>query len=510
MKNKILAGIISALLIVNTTSIPVLAEGFDNFNWNNAQMGFSDVPQSAWFYNDVSKVAAAGIMTGVGNNRFNPNGDLTHAEAMVLMAKVHAIYHGDVENLNIALGNQGKHWATGVREYCVKKYLPVPKPEEFDEPITRRKMAKYFRNAVPAESFQKINNSGNLSVVQGYDLDLVAMYECGVIIGNEGNLREDDLITRAETASVIRRVADVNARVRTQSKQPPKLTYEIVHGEVQTDKPYKRIPNTDWNFDPTGGVVIKSNVDYYKTKYGNHTYGTGTQEQYDQVLAVMDEAFEYACEQEREKSTKGRFANKRVELLMKESDKTNKFYINHVGITDIRQAANLRITESIAVSMRTYLYDTYSALNHSGENRDVQNNNVYKYLFGGGALDCDGFGYLNMLCWDYLGFSTRMISSHRATHACAEVYINGHWIILDQLTGGCDPCTHEQLIELFSGVKNDAYTSSYAVEPFLYSACEYVRYGVKHASYPSDMYLDWREGPTHDPENYVLESKPQP
>lgn len=36
--------------------------------------------------------------------------------------------------------------------------------------------------------------------------------------------------------------------------------------------------------------------------------------------------------------------------------------------------------------------------------------------------------------------------------------VNGQWVMLEQGSGGFnDLCTHKQLLELLSGVKNDAY-----------------------------------------------------
>ena len=53
-----------------------------------------------------------------------------------------------------------------------------------------------------------------------------------------------------------------------------------------------------------------------------------------------------------------------------------------------------------------------------------------------------------------------MIRSGNITHATAEVYINGKWVILNNQSGGLFLCTHPQLLELMSGVKNDAYRES--------------------------------------------------
>ena len=53
-----------------------------------------------------------------------------------------------------------------------------------------------------------------------------------------------------------------------------------------------------------------------------------------------------------------------------------------------------------------------------------------------------------MACYDYLGFSTRSIVSYNIRHEVAEVYINGHWVLIDQSTGGIYDITHAELMQM--------------------------------------------------------------
>ena len=51
-----------------------------------------------------------------------------------------------------------------------------------------------------------------------------------------------------------------------------------------------------------------------------------------------------------------------------------------------------------------------------------------------------------------------MVASTGANHAAAQVYVNGHWVMLCQQAGTfADMCTHEQLIQLMSGVQVKEY-----------------------------------------------------
>ncbi len=456
MKKKIIAGVLSALLL--TTSISAFSEGVENFNWNNTPQLFSDVPSTQWYYEAVSKTSASGIINGIGNNQFNPKGTLTHAEAMTLMAKVHAIYlYGNSDIIN-EYQKIDSHWASGIHSYCLDHRLPTPSVSDFDTNISRGTMARYFRNSLPSKAFEEINDL-SLAPEETTNTVVQDLFKAGILIGDHSGFRLDDSITRAEAAAIIHRVANPNVRVRveapeqTQSTTPATPVTPQQPGQVQTAKPYKNIPNTNWQSDPTGGVTITSQSGAINTKYGNHTYGCNNQQEYDKVMSVMDEAYNYAIQKEANKSY--RFG---LDSYAKEGDDKVVFYQQQLGITNKQQIISMRVTENFVYEMRQYLFNTYAKPNGVGTNTDSGNNNVYKYLFEGGHLDCDGNGYFNMLCYDYLGFSTRMITSYSIKHAASQVYVNGHWVMLEQGSGTfADMCTHDQLLELMSGVKNDAY-----------------------------------------------------
>lgn len=502
MKKKITAIILSVLLLMMANIFVFAEEGLNNFNWNNSPMNFSDVPQNAWYYKAVSETSATGIINGVGDGKFLPNNNLTYADALTLMAKVHAIYYGEMDDL-AKYQNRKKsgHWVLGTVEYCNKKRLPTVDETAFDKKIDRSTMVSFFYRAVPESVFTAINDEKDMPGTKYYDAQKT-LFKAGVFVGDSDGLRLSDYITRAEGAAIIHRVAKPEERVKVEPRKehpydPPVPTEQFSVNEVQTDKPYKRIPRTRWTFDPTGGVVVKSEDRYLDTKYGSHNYDVNNQEQYNKLLTLLDDAFEAACEAELCKH----YRKPMLEALAKSDTKT-KFIKEQLGIVEEQQIANVRLAENIVGGMQTYLHDTYAAPNGAGSNPDGSNNNVYKYLFEGGNLDCDGMGNFNMLCWDYLGFSTRMISSYRAVHACAQLYINGHWVMLDQLTGKMDDCTHDQLMEMLSGIKNDAYTTSSSIDLFIKIASTYVDTGVKNTDYPSDLEIRYSEGPTHAPQSW--------
>lgn len=487
---------------------------FQDFNWNNVPMQFSDVPSNAWFYNDVSNASAAGIIDGIGNGQFNPDGTLTHAEAMTLMAKVHAIYLYGNSNIINEYQKTDDHWASGIHSYCLDHKLPTPNVSDFDTNITRGTMARYFRNSLPSKAFDTgISNDLSLMPEQTTNTIVQDLFKSGIMVGDHSGFRLDDSITRAEAAAIIHRVANPDVRVKvTPPAQPQQPTTPVQPqqpvtpqqpvspvqpGQVQSAKPYKNIPNTNWQSDPTGGVTITSQSGYINTKYGNHTYGCANQQEYDKVMSVMDEAYNYAIQKEAQDNHRGDI----IKDMASQKNKMAKFYREQVGFTSDYDVASMRITENVVRYMHDYLVNTYATPNGKGTNTDVQNNNVYKYLFAGGYLDCDGMSNFNMLCYDYLGFSTRMLGSNKIHHASTQVYVNGQWIISAQGTGKLENCTHTQLLQLISGVKNDAYSTSFNSDSFIQNASDSLDSGDK--SYcPDDIII--LSTPTHNPSDRNL------
>ena len=48
-------------------------------------MTFVDVPSTEYYYEAVNWAVANGITTGVGNNRFDPNGQCTRAQVVTFL-----------------------------------------------------------------------------------------------------------------------------------------------------------------------------------------------------------------------------------------------------------------------------------------------------------------------------------------------------------------------------------------------------------------------------------------
>ena len=66
----------------------IIALGVSGFAASFPANGFSDVPRSAWYAEAVDFAKASGLMDGVGNNRFDPNGTVTRAMVVTVLYRL--------------------------------------------------------------------------------------------------------------------------------------------------------------------------------------------------------------------------------------------------------------------------------------------------------------------------------------------------------------------------------------------------------------------------------------
>ena len=66
----------------------VFALGASAFAAKFPANGFSDVPRGEWYAEAVDFVKASGLMNGVGNNRFDPNGTVTRAMVVTVLYRL--------------------------------------------------------------------------------------------------------------------------------------------------------------------------------------------------------------------------------------------------------------------------------------------------------------------------------------------------------------------------------------------------------------------------------------
>ena len=183
------------------------------------EVKFDDVSESDWFYRFVAPVVAAGQMSGMGDGKFAPNGDLTVAQALTLAAGI------DMRNKGVTAADmpavEGPWYARFV-DYCVGNGIIAAgrfSEEDMNRPATRFEMAEILDAAADESAVRPIND-----VPDGFSPDLneadpcggviYKWYRAGITAGYEDHsYRGEQTITRAETCVILCHLSNFAERV---------------------------------------------------------------------------------------------------------------------------------------------------------------------------------------------------------------------------------------------------------------------------------------------------------
>jgi len=153
---------------------------------DTAAASFTDVAKSDWYYSYVTALVDAGVIDGMGDGTFTPNGTLTWAQAMKLLLCA----HGDLEDVT------GSQWAATAMDKAVDLGL-CDTSQDASAGISRLQFcqaaAKLFSVSGTADAFSDCE-----------DASVLALAGAGVINGYpDGSFGPDKTITRAEISKVI-------------------------------------------------------------------------------------------------------------------------------------------------------------------------------------------------------------------------------------------------------------------------------------------------------------------
>lgn len=170
-----------------------------------ASSPFDDVHYTDWFYSAVKKMADIGMVAGVGNNLFNPNGQMTYAEFATIVARAN----------NMELGSIDGYWAGKAIEYARDwtyiKDLGAITPANYDIPVPREvavagvyRMSRQFLQNKDT-SITELNIPDYNSIDEAYRNDILFAYQSGLSHGSDskGTFNPKATLTRAELCQLL-------------------------------------------------------------------------------------------------------------------------------------------------------------------------------------------------------------------------------------------------------------------------------------------------------------------
>lgn len=253
MKRAVSLLLTTSLLFV--LCIPASAAGLTGFQKvKTYEAGqFSDVDSSSWYAENVQTTYEYGLMTGKSDTRFDPKGNLTAAEAIVIACRLHSTYCG-----NNAVFEAGSPWYQPYVDYAKRNRI-IERDYSYGAPISRLDFALFISNALPDTALAKINdvaqndipdlyagspysdaitalvNSGVLgtgstsriqllSSVMGTNVGTIRaskeqeavyhLYRAGILTGNDeyGTFTPAANITRSAVAAIVSRIVEPSQR----------------------------------------------------------------------------------------------------------------------------------------------------------------------------------------------------------------------------------------------------------------------------------------------------------
>ena len=117
-----------------------------------APLPFSDVKESAWYYDDVRTAYRSGLINGKTATTFAPDSNLTYAEAVKLAACLNQFFTEGTVTLK-----NGDPWYQSYVDYCTDRGI-ITREYPWSENATRGGYMEIFAAALDEDILNPINN----------------------------------------------------------------------------------------------------------------------------------------------------------------------------------------------------------------------------------------------------------------------------------------------------------------------------------------------------------------
>ena len=185
---------------------------FSKFAVAYNKVNFTDVSTNAWYHKAVTFIAARGITTGTGENRFSPDAALTRGQFIVMLMRAYGMEPEEKPADNFA--DAGNTYYTNY--LAAAKRLKISSGvgnNNFapDSEITRQDMFTLLYRALDLLGELPAENTGNLlsnysdeGEISDYAADAMENFvESGIVSGNGGKLEPNGKSNRAQMAQVL-------------------------------------------------------------------------------------------------------------------------------------------------------------------------------------------------------------------------------------------------------------------------------------------------------------------
>ncbi len=209
MKKRVCAAILCLASLLFGIPATASAVGMDNFSRTNgyADGTFSDVIPAAWYAQNVADVYEYGLMNGVSDGKFDPDGYVTMGAAAAMASRLHGIYHNGSADFV-----QGSPWYAVYVDYITENgIVEAGQFADWNANATRRDFCAIMAHALPSSVFAAVGEVNAIPDVQPTDRfadEIFLLYRAGILNGvdSSGRFDPDSYIKRSEVAAVLCRM----------------------------------------------------------------------------------------------------------------------------------------------------------------------------------------------------------------------------------------------------------------------------------------------------------------
>lgn len=173
---------------------------------------FKDVLKTAWYYDAVNFIALRSITTGTGNGYFSPDNKLTRGQCIVMLMKAYDI-KPDINPTN-NFSDAGNTYYTGYLSAAKRLRISSGVGNNKFKPngeITRQELVVFLYNVLkmlnklPAgEGGSELSSFKDSNEVANWAKDAMSLFtKLGIIVGSEGKVLPHGITTRAEMAQIL-------------------------------------------------------------------------------------------------------------------------------------------------------------------------------------------------------------------------------------------------------------------------------------------------------------------
>lgn len=223
---KILSVFLTVVLVMLSFSAVFAESGMSNFSQSKQYDGrFTDVKSTDWFSPHVIAAYEYGFVSGNSATTFNPNGNITIAETLVIACQLNSIYYQKEVERDVT-----SPWYQPYVNYAISNgIIGASDYANYTTAATRIQFAAIMAKALPDEALLPI---GSIRLIPDVPKDMknadavYKLYNAGILSGSDeyGSFKPSSNIKRSEVSVIAINMADAARRKAPVLKALPSIT----------------------------------------------------------------------------------------------------------------------------------------------------------------------------------------------------------------------------------------------------------------------------------------------